>query len=159
MIKNLLSALTVVLLVACANPQQQAQINDFNQWNSTNKWLAESGQIPWSRYYTELWERLNRMPPEPTKPHVMAITAELIPVARRYEAGQMTKEQFDDARRLATSRLRQTQQSVYQQQQMINDAQADRLTRMGQELLRPANPSTTCITNRIGPGALSTTCN
>lgn len=158
-IRRILSITALALMVACASPQQQAEIAAFHQWRTTSFSLAQSGAIPWSSYYTGLWERMGRLPSDPMKPHVMAATAEMIPIARRYEAGQMTKEQFDDARRLATSRLQQLQQSVTQQQQMINDAQADRLTRMGQELLKPTNPTTTCLTNRIGPGTLSTTCN
>ncbi len=158
-IRHIFSVAVLAFLAACASPQQQAEVSSFHQWRTANFSLAQSGAIPWSSYYSGLWERMSRLPPDPMKPHMMAVAAELIPIARRYEAGQITKEQFDDARRLATSKIQQVQQSVAQQQQMINDAQGDRLTRMGLELLRPANPSTTCLTNRIGPGTLSTTCN
>ena len=159
LIRRTFSVATLALMVACASPQQKAEINAFHQWRTANQELARAGQIPWSQYYSGLWERMNRLPNDPLKPQMMATTAELIPLARKFESGQISRSEFEDARRIVISRHNQAQQSIQQQQQMINDTQGDRLTRMGQELLRPSNPTTTCLTNRVGPGVLSTTCN
>jgi len=89
----------------------------------------------------------------------LATTAELIPLARRYEAGQITKEQFEDTRRIIISRTNQEQQNIQQRQQSINDAQAEQLYRIGNQVMQPRNPTTNCLTTRVGPNTLSTNCN
>jgi hypothetical protein len=100
------------------------------------------------------------MPDDPQKPLAMSTTAELIPIARNYEAGKITKEQFEDLRRIIVSRTNQERQITLQQQKAINDAQAQRLYQLGNQLLQPPrNPTTNCISTRIGPDQVRTNCN
>jgi hypothetical protein len=155
-------ALTLVLaffITACASPQQQAQVAEFRSWQASRQAQARAGQVQWSVYYSELWSRMNQLPNDPQKPLMMATTAELIPIARRYEAGQITKEQFEDTRRIIISRTNQEQQNIQQRQQSINDAQAEQLYRIGNQVMQPRNPTTNCLTTRVGPNTLSTNCN
>jgi hypothetical protein len=155
-------ALTLVLaffITACASPQQQAQVAEFRSWQASRQAQARAGQVQWSVYYSELWGRMNQLPNDPQKPLMMATTAELIPIARRYEAGQITKEQFEDTRRIIISRTSQEQQNIQQRQQSINDAQAEQLYRIGNQVMQPRNPTTNCLTTRVGPNTLSTNCN
>ena len=155
-------ALTLVLaffITACASPQQQAQVAEFRSWQASRQAQARAGQVQWSVYYSELWSRMNQLPNDPQKPLMMATTAELIPIARRYEAGQITKEQFEDTRRIIISRTNQEQQNIQQRQQSINDAQAEQLYRIGNQVMQPRNPTTNCLTTRIAPNTLSTNCN
>jgi hypothetical protein len=155
-------ALTLVLalfITACASPQQQAQVAEFRSWQASRQAQARAGQVQWSVYYSELWGRMNQLPNDPQKPLMMATTAELIPIARRYEAGQITKEQFEDTRRIIISRTNQEQQNIQQRQQSINDAQAEQLYRIGNQVMQPRNPTTNCLTTRVGPNTLSTNCN
>jgi hypothetical protein len=51
------------------------------------------------------------------------------------------------------------QQNIQQQQQAINDAQAEQLYRIGNQVMKPRNPTITCINNRTGPGSSITNCN
>jgi hypothetical protein len=149
------------LLNACASPQQKAQMTEFEQWRTSRHAQAKAGQVQWSVYYTELWSRMNQLPKNPQMPLWMATTAELIPIARRFEAGQITKEQFEDLRRIIISRTNQEQQIIQQSQQAINDAQAERLYRIGNQLMQPVtpvNPTTNCISTRIGPDQVRTNC-
>jgi hypothetical protein len=149
-----------ILLNACASPQQKAQIAEFYKWQSSTQDQAKNGKVQWSVYYTELWTRLNQMPDDPQKPLAMSTTAELIPIARNYEAGKITKEQFEDLRRIIVSRTNQERQITLQQQKAINDAQAQRLYQLGNQLLQPPrNPTTNCISTRIGPDQVRTNCN
>ena len=147
------------LLNACASPQQQAQVAEFRSWQSSRQAQAMAGQVQWSVYYSELWGRMNQLPHNPQKPAMMASTAELIPIARSYEAGRITKEQFEDARRIIISRTNQEQQNSLQRQQSINDAQAEQLYRIGNQVMQPRNPTTNCFTTRVGPNTLSSNCN
>ena len=149
----------IIFLNACASPQQKAQIAEFYKWQSSTQEQAKSGRVKWSVYYTELWTRLKEMPDDPQKPLMMATTAELIPIARSFEAGQMTKEQFEDSRRIIFSRASQENQTNQLRQKAINDAQAQRLYQLGNQLLQPPrNPNTNCISTRIGPDQVSTNC-
>jgi hypothetical protein len=101
------------------------------------------------------------MPNDPQKPLAMSTAAELIPIARSYEAGQITKEQFEDSRRIIISRTNQERQIIQLQQDAINDAQAQRLYQLSNQLLKPVtpvNPTTNCISTRIGPDQVRTNC-
>ena len=155
-------ALTLILaffITACASPQQQAQVTEFRSWQASRQAQARAGQVQWSVYYSELWGRMSQLPNDPQKPLMMATTAELIPIARSYEAGRITKEQFEDTRRIIISRTNQEQQNIQQRQQSINDAQAEQLYRIGNQVMQPRNPTTNCLTTRIAPNTLSTNCN
>jgi hypothetical protein len=159
MTRLLLPFLTALLLCACASPQQRAQVDDFQKWRENRQSQARTGQIPWSIYYSELWSRMNNLPSDPQKPLMLETTAKLIPLARQYEAGQISKEQFEDARRIVISGHQQGQQNIQQRQQAINDAQAEQLYRIGNQVMQPRNPTVTCIKNSTGPGSSITNCN
>lgn len=154
-----LSFVVALLLTACASPQQRAQAEDFQKWRTNRYSQAQMGQIPWSTYYSELWSRANNLPSDPQKPLLLETTARLIPIARQFESGQMTRDQFDDARRIAISSFQQSQQNMQQRQQAINDAQAEQLYRIGSQVMQPRNPTISCINNRTGPGTSITNCN
>ncbi len=90
---------------------------------------------------------------------MLETTARLIPLARQYESGQISKNQFEDARRIVVSGHQQERQNIQQRQQAINDAQAEQLYRIGSQVMQPRNPTITCINNRTGPGTSITNCN
>jgi hypothetical protein len=159
MYRNVITLALAFFLNACASPQQQAQVAEFKNWQASRQAQARAGQVQWSMYYSELWSRMSNLPNDPQKPLMMATTAELIPIARSYEAGQITKEQFEDTRRIIISRTNQEQQNIQQRQQSINDAQAEQLYRIGNQVMQPRNPTTNCLTTRVGPNTLSTNCN
>jgi hypothetical protein len=159
MTRLLLSLITALVLGACASTQQRAQVEDFQKWRENRQSQARMGQVPWSIYYSELWSKMNSLPSDPQKPLMLETTARLIPLARRYEAGQISKDQFEDARRLVISGHQRSQQNIQQQQQAINDAQAEQLYRIGNQVMQPRNPTITCINNRTGPTSSITNCN
>lgn len=159
MTRLFLLLVTALLLSACASPQQRAQVEDFQKWRENRHSQARMGQIPWSTYYSELWSRMNSLPSDPQKPLMLETTARLIPLARQYESGQISKDQFEDARRIVISGFQQGQQNIQQRQQAINDAQAEQLYRIGNQVMQPRNPTITCINNRTGPGSSITNCN
>jgi hypothetical protein len=154
-----LSFVIALLLTACAAPQQRTQIESFQKWRETRQSQARMGQLPWSTYYSELWSRMNSLPSDPQKSLMLETTARLIPLAKQYEAGQISKDQFEDARRIVISGHQQGEQKIQQRQQANNDAQAEKLYRIGNQLMQPKNPSITCTNNRTGSGTSITNCN
>lgn len=154
-----LVVLTSLLVSGCTSPQKRAQMENFQSWRAHAHAEAQSGRLKWSAYYAELWSKFNAFPPDPQKNIIQSITAELIPIARKYEAGEISAAQFQDAQRIAASKVNRDMTKQQQYQQAINDAQAERLYRIGNKATQPTNPRMNCITNRIGPDVLSTNCN
>ena len=170
--KKILSILFVALVLSgCASPQQSAQMQELKRWQAQAKSDAESGRMKWSAYYSQLWERLNVMPPDPQKTDIQQSLAEIIPIARQYESGQISKEQFEDTRRLLQSRSMQTAQNRRIAQQQIDAVQSQQQLQLSRQLLEMGRPqmlapspipfpqTTNCTSryNRIG-NTVQTTC-
>lgn len=170
--KKILSILFVALvLFGCASPQQSAQMQELKRWQAQAKSNAESGRMKWSAYYSEYWERLNVMPPHPQKTDLQQSLAELIPIARQYESGQISKDQFEDYRRLLQTRSMQAEQNRRIAQQQIDAVQSQQQLQLSRQLLEMGRPqmlapsvmpfpqTTNCTSryNRIG-NTVQTTC-
>ena len=170
--KKILSTLFVALVLSgCASPQQSAQIQEHKRWQVQAKSDAQSGRMKWSAYYSELWERLNVMPPDSKNTDIQQSLVELIPVARQYESGQISKDQFEDFRRLIETRSMQTQQNRRIAQQQIDAVQSQQQLQLSRQLLEMGRPqmlapsimqtpqTTNCTSryNRIG-NTVQTTC-
>lgn len=108
--KALFLALAVLALVGCETmPQQQPdpRVSEFFEWRTAARKQAEAGQMKWSDYYTQSYDRIAELPNDPLAALDMQILSEMIPVARKFESGEITAEQFDDARRAARAKIRQ----------------------------------------------------
>ena len=98
--KHLVPALVVALaLSGCAS----SQMNDLNAWAATALPQAKAGDIKWSDYYKTLFDKLSAIPSHPDKGIYMQMSSAMIKVSQDYEAGQLTKDQFDEAQRAAIS--------------------------------------------------------
>lgn len=111
------------------------------------------------------------MPPDPQKTGIQQSLAELIPVARQYENGQISKDQFDDFRRLVETRSKQAEQNRRIAQQQIEAVQSQQQLQLSGQLLEMGRPqmlapspmqvprTTNCTSryNRIG-NSIQTTC-
>ena len=53
----------------------------------------------------------------------------------------------------------QGRHDAYGSLQQINDIQAQQLYQLGNQIMQPRNPTTNCLTTRVGPNTLSTNCN
>lgn len=90
----------VMLLVSCATqPQTPPYITEFSAWSIAERDKALRGEALWSSFYLEAYSRLGALPPGIGKADTMDYYNRLIPAARDYEAGKITKEQFFDVRR------------------------------------------------------------
>lgn len=95
-----LLALLLIFLTGCAavpDPRVQAEM----EWAASMVAKVHAGQVKFTDYYREAIDRLSRLPPSPTIGIRTRAYANLLPAAVRYESGEITREQFDDMRRLA----------------------------------------------------------
>ena len=109
------------LLVACT-PQS---VRDFNSYVATNGPLARSGQMKWSDYFKGVYAKLALLPDSPRKAFDMQGTNHLIDLALDMEAGKMSKEQFDSAKRdFAARDAGMRAEAIQEQQQRTSQALA-----------------------------------
>jgi hypothetical protein len=89
-----LSAL-VLLLIGCAvNPTQQV-VAKINEHAAINKPKAELGVLKWSVYYGEMLELVKTLPSNvPQKNLEMTQYSYGIEMAKKYEAGEISKDDF-----------------------------------------------------------------
>ena len=156
--KKLIIIFFVLLLTACASPER-AKYEEFQRWRSINQQQAQSGALKWSSFYSDAYYRMSQFSPNPEKALAERMMAEMIPIARKYEAGEMTKQAFEDIQRLVLTKYQSINQNNQQIQQQINDIQAQQLYQLGNQIMQPRNPTTNCLTTRVGPNTLSTNCN
>lgn len=93
-----------MLLSGCATNQNKPSA--FQIYGESNFNRAESGEIKWSDYYLGAYEKL-RLESGRNTGNQLIIFNELIDTAKSYEAGTITKDQFDSKRRDAKGKLQQ----------------------------------------------------
>lgn len=157
--------LSVALLAGCATaPQQNPEVTAFFSWVNVTQPRAMAGEIKFSDFYTQAYDRVaaTRVP---DKAMMMKAYADLIPIARRYEAGQISRAEFDDARRAAQTSVAQQSQAAQTQMEQARAATALEALRSIPPVQPPQitytpvmpSPVTHCTTTR-GLGSLETTC-
>lgn len=165
--KNIIFIIAAVLLSACATPPDPRVVS-YMRWEQETIVKARSGEIKWSDYYTEGFSRVSALPGNPERTVRMNVFAEGVPLARKYEQGEITKEQFFDARRLMIMKHEAEKARTYQAmqaQQQAADAQSSQSNYQTMMMLRSMQPAPmpmpaapiTCNTYQSGPG-LRTTC-
>lgn len=105
-------------LAGCAAQAPDPQAAAFKEWVSITKPRAESGELNHSDFYLQAHDRLAAIhTDDPSKLVLQRAFAEMIPVARAYEAGALTREQFDDVRRLTEVSIQQQNAAMEAQRQ------------------------------------------
>jgi hypothetical protein len=93
-----------LLLSGCATNLQKPSA--FQIYAESNFTRAESGEMKWSDYYLGAYEKL-RLESSKNTGNQLIIFNELIDTAKAYEAGAITKDQFESKRREARGKLQQ----------------------------------------------------
>lgn len=122
--------LFVALLAGCETmPQRQPdpRFVEAMEWRSNARQQAQAGVMKWSDFYIGAHERSATLPNSPLGALDLQILSELIPVARRYEAGEITKEQFEDAQRMAGARFRAESARMQQEDEAARRAAATQM--------------------------------
>lgn len=98
--------------------------------------------MPYSVYYTEAFSRLeSSSDTSPYKHVLMRALNDIIPVARAYEAGQISADQFKDAQRATRLFIAEQNQNLdSQRQRAISEA----MRQAGQNLRNSVPANTTC---------------
>jgi len=122
---KILIFLVAGLLAACASGPTPGQLA-AQAYVDANRPLAIAGTLKWSTYYLGLYEK-QQSGGAPS--FVLSTTNNLEATARRYEAGQISKKDFESARRGAQAEVAghyenlATQQRVEQQNRQMLAAQ------------------------------------
>lgn len=119
---KLLVALLVALLVGCATPPPDPRIAEYLAWERNSKQMALDGQMPWTSYYSQGYDRLSQFPSSLDRNLRMQAFAQTLPYARQYEAGQISRDQFYDQRRLVNMSIQQAAAQARAQQQALDNA-------------------------------------
>lgn len=165
----------VVVLAGCETmPQQQGpdpRFVEVMQWRKEAMQQAREGKMKWSDFYIGAFERTSTLPNTPLGAVDLQLLSELIKISRKYEAGEITAEQFSDARRDAAVRFRAASAQLEQQQEAENEARRRAAIQMlgsrpayqpyqlqpYQMPNSPPSPPTNC-TSYVSGGQLITNC-
>lgn len=99
--KKSIVILAVAALSACAsgNSAFQAKQQSNAEASRADAAALNSGTLKASDYYTRLYERLSQPPVSQVDYVGMQASARMIDISKQYEAGQITKDQFESEKR------------------------------------------------------------
>jgi hypothetical protein len=118
--KLLASLFLVASLAGCAYAEHQQAVRHVHSYVADKRPMAERGDIKWSDYYKGLYNFLSAAnAPGAT----LGQANEMIRVAGNYEAGRISKEDFEYARRDADAKSRTAAQALAQEQAQLGAAQ------------------------------------
>lgn len=80
-------------LAACSAPQDRA-LEEFAQWHDSARTQARAGVLRWSELYRESFDRLTALPSSFQQDSRLENTVLLLSTARKFEANEMTAQQF-----------------------------------------------------------------
>lgn len=146
--KHLLVAICL-LLTSCV----QMEIQKVKEWNATAKAEAKAGNMKWSEYYLQLYDKINAIQGNAIgKGWYLGATNALIDASKAYEAGKVSKDEFESFQRDITAkeaeyneavRARQSQAAMAAYNQYL---QSQALQAQSWNARRPIN----CISNKLG---------
>lgn len=156
--------IAAALLAGCASPQ----VRELSMWVAATKEQAVSGQIKWSDYYKQLYQRVANLPiGTGGKPKYMEASSGLIDASLAYEAGKIDKEQFESAQRTAQNLIASEEQARATQsaaawaaamQNISNSYKQSSQYYQNQNNSLPAyKPPVTCDSRALG-GGIQTVC-
>ena len=106
--KKIICIMSVVLAACAAQPRvDQAYVNAMNYGRESDL-QAEAGLITWEARYTRLFELSGGIQSPTVRQGYQAAYNEMIPVARKFDAKQISANDFSDARRNNWMRLEAT---------------------------------------------------
>jgi hypothetical protein len=94
-------------LSGCSTHQRPdtATLDDFARWHESARAQAQAGQLRWSDLYKQSFDRLTALPPSLQQDTRLENTVLLLSTARKYEANEMSAQQFAREREHIETRL------------------------------------------------------
>ena len=136
--------IAALLLAGCAH---QA-VNEFKTYSESQKPKAESGEMLWSDYYKTLYSIAAKANGVANQADAMSIMNTMIDASLYYEAGTITKQDFDSIQRAAEVDLANSRQY---HESKARAAWGEALRRYGETAYRPIpRQSVNCTTYNVG---------
>lgn len=83
-------------LAGCGTPQgsDDAALDAFTRWQQSARAQAQAGTLQWSEFYKQSFDRLTALPPSLDQDTRLENTVLLLSTARKYEANEISAQQF-----------------------------------------------------------------
>lgn len=94
---HLLSLTLVAALSGCTSPRDAA-LEEFARWHDDAQAQAQAGLLSWSELYQQSFDRLTALPPSLQQDTRLENTVLLLSTALKYEAHEITEQQFASER-------------------------------------------------------------
>jgi hypothetical protein len=144
----------VAVIAGCANPKVQ----EVQAYSAYAKQQAEAGNMSWTEFYTSMYDKTLTLPSSNSRNAALKGYAELIPIGRQYDAKQISKNQFEDARRMVITRVdSEVAANQDRDRKELGRSFADMMDRQAADRQRQQRSTTTCNTSVYGNNA-TTTC-
>ena len=98
------AAMALGFLGGCASHAEES-VEAFSRWHDTARRQAEKGALQWSDFYQQSFDRLAALSPSLQQDTLLEKTVLLLSHARKYEARELTSQQFDAERAVIETQL------------------------------------------------------
>lgn len=89
----LTASVVVVLLWGCSSPRENAW-DEFARWHESAHAQAQAGALRWSELYKQSFDRLTALPSSYQQDRRLENTVLLLSAARKFEAQEISAQQF-----------------------------------------------------------------
>ena len=83
----------LVAMGGCTSPRD-GSLEEFGRWHDGARAQAQAGALSWSELYKQSFDRLTALPPSLQQDTRLENTVLLLSTARKYEANEITAQQF-----------------------------------------------------------------
>ena len=83
----------LAVLAGCGSPRDSA-LDEFARWQDGARAQAQAGTLRWSEFYKQSFDRLTALPPSLQQDSQLENTVLLLSTARKYEARELSAQQF-----------------------------------------------------------------
>jgi hypothetical protein len=91
-------------MAGCTSPRD-ATLDEFARWQQDARVQAQAGALSWSEFYKQSFDRLTAMSPSLQQDTQLENTVLLLSTARKFEAAEMSAQQFAQEREHIETRL------------------------------------------------------
>ena len=92
------------VVLGCTSPRD-GSLDEFARWHDSARAQAQAGTMTWSEFYRQSFDRLTALPSSLQQDTRLENTVLLLSTARKYEAQEITAQQFASERDHIESQL------------------------------------------------------
>ncbi|MFT4242677.1 MAG: hypothetical protein QM569_10380 [Acidovorax sp.] len=92
------------LLPGCSTPRDSS-LEEFARWEESARAQAQAGLLRWSEFYKQSFDRLTALPSSLQQDTRLENTVLLLSTARKYEARELSEQQFVAERNIIETQL------------------------------------------------------